>query len=205
MQTTSRIFKSLFTALIVFNILLVSFLSYILFFKDNSGLMQAERIDIKDKTGKNRIVISNVDHIPPPIIAGKTYQRAVTPAGLIFYDKNGDERGGLAITDTDITNFNALSFDYQNADAIGMFAQDNKKDNYFKAGLTINDKDVSGKPGHNINRINLLTENGNASLIIKDMNEVPRLILKVDSLGHPSIQMYDENGRKTSTQAIEKP
>src|SRR5690606_2759806 len=77
----------------------------------------------------------------------------------------------------------SIALDYQNADAIGILAQDNKEDSYFKAGLIINDKDLSGKPGHNINRINLVTENGNAALIMKDANEVPRIILKVDSLG----------------------
>jgi hypothetical protein len=59
----------------------------------------------------------------------------------------------------------------------------------------INDKDLSGKPGHNINRINLLTENGNASLVMKDNNEIPRIILKVDSLGNPSIEMLDDKGK----------
>lgn len=194
MQTIPKPFKFLAGIILLLNILLLSALSYILL-KDNDGLIQVERIDIKDKTGSNRIVISNVDHIPAPIINGKTYQRAVTPAGLIFYDKKGDERGGIAITDNDNSNMNAISFDYQNADAIGMFAQDNKDNKYFKAGLIINDKDVSGKPGYNTNRINLLTENGNAALIMKDINEVPRIILKVDSLGNPSIEMYDENGK----------
>lgn len=194
MQTIPKPFKFLAGIILLLNILLLSALSYILL-KDNDGLIQVERIDIKDKTGSNRIVISNVDHIPPPIINGKTYQRAVTPAGLIFYDKKGDERGGIAITDNNDSNMNAISFDYQNADAIGMFAQDNKDNKYFKAGLIINDKDLSGKPGYNTNRINLLTENGNAALIMKDINEIPRIILKVDSLGNPSIEMYDENGK----------
>ena len=153
-----------------------------------------ERIDVQDKSGKNRIVISNVDHIPNPIINGKTYQRAVTPAGLIFYDKCGDERGGIAITDTEETNINAISFDYQNADAVGILAQDNKNDTYFKAGLIINDKDVSGKPGHNTSRINLLTENGNAALVIKDKQEIPRIIIQVDSLGTPTIETFDSKG-----------
>ncbi len=195
MQTTSKIFKLLFGTLLLFNIVLLSILSYMLLNGNSNAFMEAERIDIKDKTGKNRIIISNVDNIPLPIVNGKTYQRAVTPAGLIFYDKNGDERGGLAITDNKETNLNALSFDYQNADAIGILAQDNKHDNYFRAGLVINDKDLSGKPGHNINRINLITENGNASLVMKDHNEVPRIVLKVDSLGNPSIEMFDQNGK----------
>ena len=118
----------------------------------------------------------------------------MTPAGIIFYDKNGDERGGIAISEYDNMNLNAIAFDYQNADAIGMYAQDNILTNYFKAGISINDKDLSGKPGYNINRINIVTENGNASLVIKDANEIPRLVLKVDSLGVPAIEMYDKEG-----------
>jgi hypothetical protein len=59
----------------------------------------------------------------------------------------------------------------------------------------INDKDLSGKPGHNITRINLITENGNAALVMKDNNEIPRIILKVDSVGNPSIEMFDKDGK----------
>ncbi|MGE8241994.1 hypothetical protein [Sphingobacterium sp. GVS05A] len=193
MQTISKTLRIFLTALILSNIVLMAFLAY--FFLNNERSLTAERIDIKDRSGKNRVVIANTDNIPQPIIKGKTYKRAYSPAGLIFFDKNGDERGGLAITDNEETNLNALAFDYQNADAIGILAQDNKHDNYFRAGLLINDKDLSGKPGHNINRINLLTENGNASLVMKDNNEVPRIILKVDSLGKPSIEMFDNNGK----------
>lgn len=189
-------FKILMGILILFNIVLLTIVSCLLI-DDSKGFMEAERIDVKDKSGNNRVVISNMDNIPPPIINGKSFKRAVNPAGIIFYDKNGDERGGIAITDNEKTNFNALAFDYQNADAVGLFAQDNKNDNYFKAGLIINDKDHSGKPGYNTNRINLLTENGNASLVIKDGNEVPRIIMKVDSVGKASIQMFDTEGNRT--------
>src|SRR5690606_7134576 len=149
MQTISKPLKVLLTALVVSNIVLMGCI--VNFYLDNKGTFNAERININDASGNNRVVIANTDNIPPPIIDGKTYKRAYAPAGLIFYDKNGDERGGLAITDNDETNLNALAFDYQNADAIGILAQDNKHDNYFRAGLVINDKDLSGKPGHNIN------------------------------------------------------
>ncbi|HTO35507.1 MAG TPA: hypothetical protein VLY84_03600 [Dysgonamonadaceae bacterium] len=192
MKTKS--FKVLLSVLMLMNIVLLSALSYILL-NNRHQITEIERIDVKDTSGKNRIVISNADHIPDPIISGKTFQRVYTPAGLIFYDQNGDERGGIAITDNEETNLNALAFDYQNADAIGILAQDNKHDNYFRAGLVINDKDLSGKPGQNINRINLVTENGNASLVMKDQNEVPRIVLKVDSVGNPTIEMFDENGK----------
>jgi len=190
-------FKILLGVLIFFNIVLIATVSYLLLCDNSNGFIDAERIDINDKSGNNRIVISNMDNIPPPIIGGKTFERAVNPAGLIFYDRKGDERGGIAITDNEQTNLNALAFDYQNADAVGLFAQDNKNDTYFRAGLIINDKDHSGKAGHNTNRINLLTENGNASLVIKDGNEVPRIVLKVDSLGQPTIEMFDVDGKST--------
>lgn len=193
MQTISKPLSILLSALILSNIVFMACIVYL--YLDNRQNFNAKRININDASGKNRVVIANTDHIPQPIIAGKTYKRAYAPAGLIFYDRNGDERGGLAITDNEDTNLNALAFDYQNADAIGILAQDNKHDNYFRAGLLINDKDLSGKPGHNINRINLLTENGNAALVMKDNNEIPRIILKVDSLGNPSIEMFDKSGK----------
>ena len=193
MQTISKPLKILVSVLVVSNIILMFCILYL--YLNNKPNFNAERININDASGKNRVVIANTDHIPQPIIDGKTYKRAYSPAGLLFYDKNGDERGGLAITDNEKTNLNALSFDYQNADAIGILAQDNKHDNYFRAGLLINDKDLSGKPGHNINRINLVTENGNSALVMKDRNEIPRIILKVDSLGNPSIEMFDKNGK----------
>ncbi len=154
MKELSKSIKSLLAVLILLNIVLISFISYMLLNDKSSTFMEAEKITIKDDTGNNRVVIANTKYIPDPIVGGKTFQRAYKPAGLIFYDKNGDERGGLAITDNEETNLNALSFDYQNADAIGILAQDNKHDNYFRAGLFITDKDLSGKPGYNIDRIN---------------------------------------------------
>ncbi|MBE8712073.1 hypothetical protein [Sphingobacterium hungaricum] len=196
MKEIPKKLKSFLTALIVLNVVFLGTIIYILGFYEKD-IAQFDRIDIKNKEGANRVVISNENHIPNPIIDGKEYQRRMTPAGIIFYDKRGDERGGIAISEADDMNFNAIAFDYQNADAIGMYAQDNLITNYFKAGITINDKDLSGKPGYNINRINLVTENGNASLVMKDANEVPRLVLKVDSLGTPSIEMYDKDGVPT--------
>lgn len=196
MQENSKKLKVFLTLLLATNLIFMGFIAYLLWY-NHTDIIQFERIDIKGKNGENRIVISNESYIPSPIINGKEYKRKMTPAGLIFYDKNGSERGGLVFSDQDNTNLNVIAFDYQNADAIGIYSQDNALTNDFKAGLTINDKDLSGKPGYNINRINLVTENGNASLVMKDANEIPRLILKVDSLGTPSIEMFNKDGLVT--------
>lgn len=197
MKITSRTIKSMFMALLLIKLILIGFLSYLVLKDNGVKELEVSRIDFKNKSGNNRVVISNEDQMPSPVINGKEYERRIQPAGLIIYDQNGDERGGIAVSENEGTNLSAIAFDYQNADAIDLFAQDNKQGSDFKAGLSINDKGLSGKPGDNINRINIQTENGNASLVIKDAQEIPRIVLNVDSAGTPSIEMFDEHGEKT--------
>src|SRR5690606_13980956 len=86
----------------------------------------------------------------------------------------------------------ALALDYNNADAIGLLTQQNN--NTFRSGLIINDKDTSGKVGSNINRINLMTNNGNSSLVINGPDEKPRIIISVDSIGNPLFKIMNKEG-----------
>ncbi|WP_048510579.1 hypothetical protein [Chryseobacterium sp. FH2] len=164
--------------------------------KESFDEITVKRINIVDDKGTNRIVISNEERMPNPIIAGKEYKRRMAPAGLIFYDKNGDEVGGLALSQTNEAGLHALAFDYANADAIGFLSQDDRNNGKnFRAGILINDKDLSGKPGSNISRMKLTTENGNAGLIINGPDEKPRISIVVDSLGNPAIKVWDSKGK----------
>lgn len=157
--------------------------------------ISVKRINVIDDAGNNRLVISNQDLIPDPIIGGKTYKRRIAPAGIIFYDENGDEVGGIAMSTLDSVGLRAVSFDYANADAIGLVAQEDINGANFKAGIMIMDKDLSGKPGSNISRLKLITENGNAGLIINGPDEKPRISIQVDSFGIPSIRIFGKNGK----------
>jgi hypothetical protein len=157
--------------------------------------ISVKRINVIDEAGHNRMVISNQDLMPNPIIAGKEYERKIAPAGIIFYDEKGDEIGGLALSTLNNSGLRALSFDYANADAIGLLSQEDLNGNNFRAGILIMDKDLSGKPGSNISRLKLITENGNAGLFINGPDEKPRISIVVDSVGNPSIQLFDENGK----------
>jgi len=154
-----------------------------------------KRINIVDDKGVNRMVISNQQRMEPPILFGKKYKRALNPAGIIFYNEKGDECGGIAISKNPETNTYALAFDYDNADAIGLLTQQNNKTNAYKSGIVINDKDLSGKIGGNTNRINLMTNNGNSSLVINGPDEKPRIIISVDSLGNPLLKMINNDGK----------
>lgn len=190
----SRYFMPIYTCITTLGLiyLLTSFKNL----KDSFEEISVKRINIVDDRGRNRIVIANQEHMPNPIIGGKEYQRRMAPAGIIFYNEKGDEVGGIAMSETNGSGLQALAFDYSNADAIGILSQnDVAGGKNFMAGLIINDKDLSGKPGSNISRMRLSTENGNAGLIINGPDEKPRITIMVDSMGTPLIQVHDANGK----------
>jgi hypothetical protein len=45
--------------------------------------------------GTRRLAISDKSHMPPPIINGKAYKRAILPTMILFCNEKGDERGGM--------------------------------------------------------------------------------------------------------------
>jgi hypothetical protein len=57
--------------------------------------LDVERINIVEKDGKLKMVISNSERQHPGIIDGKTLSRQ-RPAGMLFFNDRGDECGGLS-------------------------------------------------------------------------------------------------------------
>src|SRR5436309_8188858 len=64
----------------------------------NLGEITAERINIVDANGTLRLVVSNKDRMHPGVIDGKTINRPRPVAGLLFFNDEGDEVGGLTFT-----------------------------------------------------------------------------------------------------------
>jgi len=58
----------------------------------------AQRIDIVDANGTLRMVISNKDRMHPGVMDGKTIDRPRPVAGMLFFNDEGDEVGGLTYT-----------------------------------------------------------------------------------------------------------
>jgi len=54
-----------------------------------------ERINIVDQNGTLRMVISNKDRMHPGVMDGKTINRPRPYAGVIFFNDEGDEVGGI--------------------------------------------------------------------------------------------------------------
>jgi hypothetical protein len=64
----------------------------------NLGEITVERINVVDANGTLRMVISNKDRQHPGVIDGVTIDRPRPVAGLLFFNDEGDEVGGLTYT-----------------------------------------------------------------------------------------------------------
>ena len=62
----------------------------------NLGEITVERINVVDRDGTLRMVIANKDRMHPGVMDGKTIDRPRPVAGIIFFNDEGDEVGGLA-------------------------------------------------------------------------------------------------------------
>ena len=86
--------------------------------------IDVERVNIVEKDGKLKMVISNKERFPSVILDGKpTDTRQNNPsAGMLFYNEKGDESGGLlyhgAINNGNAQAFSGLLFDQFNQDQI---------------------------------------------------------------------------------------
>lgn len=119
-------------------LLLFSLLAFTTSVKDNE-VVTVKRLNIVDENGKPVLVLSNKDLIPDPVLGGKTFKRAVDGAGMILYQENGDETGGIAMSQTDETGLRAMVLDYNNTDAIALLVrEDHNKSGNYSAGLMIN-------------------------------------------------------------------
>jgi hypothetical protein len=75
--------------------------------------IDVERINIVEKDGKLRMVISNEERQHPGIVNGKVIKRnGPRPPGMIFFNHLGDEMGGLIFGDNGGNgHFGSLTFD----------------------------------------------------------------------------------------------
>ena len=164
--------------------------------------LTVERINVVDPSGVSRLVISNAERFPLPKLGGKEYPRAVQPAGIVFYDANGSEVGGLAITDAAMGKVSALAFDYPNYDAMGMLTRVSADGKDAVAGIHINsrppaDLDVIGASKVVERRIAIQNKNEDAEILLADPQGRARIRLRVDHDGQASIEVLDEEGKVT--------
>ncbi len=57
--------------------------------------ISVERINLVERDGRVRLVIANEARSPAVVLSGKTLSKPGGRAGMIFYNDEGDESGGL--------------------------------------------------------------------------------------------------------------
>jgi len=101
--------------------------------------VDVERINIVEKNGKLRMVISNQERQHPGIVNGKVIKRdGPRPPGMIFFNHLGDEMGGFIFGDNGGNgHFGSLTFDkVKNDQALG-FRYLEGDNGAYQAGLEV--------------------------------------------------------------------
>jgi hypothetical protein len=106
--------------------------------------IDVERINIIAPNGKPRLVISNAERAPDVIMNGKVYHRSGSnDAGMIFYNEEGNEDGGLGFSgrtrDGHTAASGSLMFDQYGQDQTVGLTYD-EQDGRRSAGLRVWDR-----------------------------------------------------------------
>ncbi|HEV3140829.1 MAG TPA: hypothetical protein VGY57_09950 [Vicinamibacterales bacterium] len=192
--------------------------------------IDVQRINIVEKDGRVRLVIANADRQAVTVIGGKEIlPNRKREAGLIFFNDEGDENGGLTYggrTENGAARASAgLSFDqYQQDETVTLRYSQTGKDR--RAGLTIADRpEASIAAAAALNDAKTDEEraavrkklvdagvlesrqrafvgknaDGDARLVLSDGDGRPRLALSVTRGGAAKIEFLDAGGKVVRT------
>lgn len=107
--------------------------------------IDVERINIIEKDGKLRMVISNQLRQHPGIVDGITYEerRGQRPPGMMFFNEKGDELGGLVFDgNTGKGQGGSLTFDKFRGDQTIQFIHEEEPSGSYFSGLKMNDQNL---------------------------------------------------------------
>ncbi|MBZ0114909.1 MAG: hypothetical protein K8J08_20780 [Thermoanaerobaculia bacterium] len=157
-----------------------------------------QRINVVEPDGTLRMVLSNHAKLPGIIARGEEKTLDRPQAGIIFYNDEASEIGGLIFGGRRnskgevVDSGGSLSFDrYEANQVVQLIGVDDKNDRF--AGLAVLDS-PSGNEVHR--RIWLgRGDDGNATLALLDANGRKRLVLLVTPEGKASVSVLDQDGK----------
>lgn len=166
------------------------------------GQLDVERINIVDADGKVRLVIANQERFPDPVVRGKTIERSIRQtSGMVFYDRQGNEAGGLATSTGPKGHvLGALILDYgvQPTDGIGLMKTESPDGKSYSAGLVVADR-LPYMPGEirtseGVSRIWVGNQSQNASMELSDTKGNTRIRIAVGRDDVPRFEVLDAQG-----------
>jgi hypothetical protein len=189
--------------------------------------ISVERINVMERSGKIKMVISNQARQHPGRMDGKDLKPRPREAGIIFFNNQGDECGGLVYDGDEKGAGMALSLDQFKNDQVMQLQYNEGRENNKKSsrsyGLKLWDRsddftmgklietNDSLKKLHNesayaaaINELKLKGLLGQERLFIgKNTDDEVGLFIK-DKKGLPRIKLYIDNNNRVVMQAIDE-
>lgn len=187
--------------------------------------IDVERINVVEPDGKIRMTISDADHSPGWVIQGRFVPGRPKSAGMIFYNDEGEENGGLLFggkgADGKPWSSGHLSFDQYHGDQ-NVVLEYSEENGHKVRGLAFNEQpDVpllrivdlmdsaqhlpAGPAKDSANkrlaalraaqRVFVGDADKNAIIVMADRDDHPRLRFSVDSAGTASIEFLDATGK----------
>ena len=166
--------------------------------------IDVERVNVVEKDGKLRMVISNTQRQHPGSVDGKMIPREGSrSAGMLFFNERGDEVGGLIFSgDSGTERYGSLTFDkFRGDQTIALQHLENKEGNYF-AGLSFNDEN-SSTPDRiaKVDAIKKLPDEAARNAAFKEMQEKGEFLVRRLSMGRGRsksafISLSDAKGRE---------
>jgi hypothetical protein len=168
---------------------------------DNFQEITVQRINVVEPDGTLRMIISNHARLPGIIVHGEERPFPRPQAGMLFYNDEGSENGGLIFGGRRnakgevVDSGGSLSFDKYEANQIVQLAGVDDKEDRF-AGLIVTD---SPKAGESRRRIWVgRGEDGAATVALMDSDGKKRIVMEVGADGTPHLLFLDANGKVTN-------
>jgi hypothetical protein len=161
--------------------------------------IEVQRINVVEPDGTLRMVISDKAKLPGVIIRGKEARQEDRPqAGMLFYNDEGSENGGLIFGGHKnakgevVDSGGALSFDKYDASEVVQLAGVDDHENRF-VGLSVRE---SYPDGNSPRRIWVgRDQSGIAELALMDGAGKKRIVMQVPEKGQPRIAFLDPAGK----------
>lgn len=160
--------------------------------------IDVQRINVREADGTLRMVLSNHARLPGIVVRGKERPFERPQAGMIFYNDEASEIGGLIFggrkdAQGDVRDSGgSLSFDrYEGNQIVQLLGVDDKEDRI--AGLMVSDS-LEGGAGQRRILVGK-GDDGVPKVVLSDANGKKRLILQVAADGTPSLTFLDATGK----------
>ena len=177
--------------------------------------INVQRLNVREPDGRLRYVLSNRERLPGLIMRGREWEHDRPQAGMLFYNDEETESGGLIFDGRDGSSGGSLTFDAYERDQVVQLLGDTE-DGRTRAGMVVTDRPAqsmvdllpqlesdgsSGSEGPDTSAVDLGSRrlfvgqlDGDAVLNLCDGEGHVRLRLRVTTEGEAAIEFLTPDG-----------